>query len=89
MPSNIAKIKKSMRIGFPSLQELIRHFEDRLSILEIENIIRETGQLFIYRGVETDEQERVTFIQRCHQALQGSFLLRKEELVGEMPKTRA
>jgi len=74
---------------FQSLQELIWHFENRLSILEIENVIRETGQLFICRGVETDDQERLTFIGRCDQALQGSLLIRREELAGEALKARA
>lgn len=71
------------------MQELIRHFESRLSILEIENVIRETGEIFICRGAETDDQERLTFIERCCQALQGSHLLRQEEVVGELPQARA
>lgn len=78
-----------MRWHFQSLQELIRHFESRLSILEIENVIRETGQIFICRGAETDDQERLTFIGRCYQALQGSHLLRQQEIVGELPQARA
>lgn len=83
------KLKPSMRWQFRSLQDLIQYFENRLSILEIENIIRDIGQLFICRGAETDEQERLTFIERCRQALQGSLLLHQEQLFEDIPKARA
>lgn len=85
------KVKDSrpLRQQFRCLEELIRHFEKRLSILEIETVIRDTGQLFICRGAVTDEQERLTFIGRCHHALQGSFLLRKEAMIGDLPKAMA
>lgn len=89
MQRNRVKVKQSMRRPFQSLQELIQHFENRLSILEIENVIQETGQLFICRAAITDDEERNRFIQRCYEALQGSLLLREEELVGNMPKAKA
>jgi len=89
MQRNRVKAKPSMRGQFHSLQELIRHFENRLSILEIENVIRETGQLFLCRGVTTDDEERNKFIRRCYESLQGSVLLREEAPVDNLPKVRA
>ena len=79
----------SIPLRFQSLHELIRHFKTRLSVTEIENTIRETGQLFICRGAKTDEQERFTFIQRCHEALEGSLLIHEDELFEPGPRTRA
>lgn len=89
MQRNTLKLKSTMRWQFQSLQDLIQHFGNRLSVLEIENIIRETGQLFICRGAKNDEQERMAFIERCQQALQGSLLLHEQQFIGEMSKLRA
>lgn len=89
MQRNKVKPKPSMRWQFRSLQDLIQHFENRLSNLEIEKIIRDIGQLYICRGAETDEQERLTFIERCRQALQGSLLLHREQLFEDIPKAKA
>ena len=88
MLSNIAEVKPSRRIQFQTLQELIQNFENRLSILEIENIIRETGQFFFCPEVETDEQERLTFIKRCQYSLEGSCLIRSGGLRKEFLKDR-
>jgi hypothetical protein len=74
---------------FPSLWALIRHFESRLPMPEIEMAILETGQLLSRRGKPSDRRERALFLDGCHRALQASFLLKAEEQADAWPKTRA
>jgi len=80
MQGTNSKIKSSVDLEFQSLHELIKYFENRLPILEIESLIREFGQLFIFRGAETEENGRLLFIERCRQGLQGSQLIERERL---------